>query len=380
MAGIVTDALQPFHAMEIFKRANALELAGRDIVHLEVGEPAAPPSPRARDAVRAVLDMPQRYTQAKGLVPLRHGLAAHYEREHGVRVDPERIIVTNGSSAGFVLSFLGGFAPGATIALTRPGYPAYLNIVNGLSLKAVEIALAPENHWRLTARAIEEAHARQPFDGLLFASPANPTGAAVSASELAEIIKTCARLGVRLISDEIYHGLDYTQSSPSALETTDDAIVINSFSKYYCMTGWRVGWLVLPNDLVRKTEILQQNMFISAPSLSQIAAIAALDDREYAEAQKDHYARNRDLVQSGLDALGFKGQIGEGAFYAYVDASSHTNDTAEFCQRVLEKTGVAMTPGLDFDRVNGDRFVRVSYAGDRERISEALERLHQFLK
>lgn len=380
MADIVSSDLQPFHAMEIFKRANALELSGRNIIHLEVGEPAAAPAPAVRDAVRAVLDLPQRYTQAKGLVELRNGLAQYYAQSHGVELDPERIIVTNGSSAGFVLSFLGGFAPGARIALTRPGYPAYLNILSGLNLKAVDIPLSPDNGWHLRAADIERAYARTPFEGLLFASPANPTGAAVSATELAEIVQTCARLGVRLISDEIYHGLDHQQRSPSALETTQDAIVINSFSKYHCMTGWRVGWLVLPPELVRKSEILQQNMFISAPTLSQVGAVAALGASQYAEAQKAHYAKNRDLVQQGLNDLGFVGEIGEGAFYAYMDASRHTNDTAVLCKALLEEAGVAMTPGLDFDRVNGHRFVRVSYAGDHDAIAQALERMAGFLK
>lgn len=380
MADNFASGLQPFHAMEIFKRANALEREGRDILHLEVGEPAAPPAPAVAEAVRAVLDKPQRYTQAKGLPELRHGLVDLYASRYGAGVDPERIIVTMGSSAGFVLSFLAGFGPRARIAVTRPGYPAYVNILNGLDFIPVDIPLSADTGWRLTAEDIERTYHETPFDGLLFASPANPTGASVSNDALKEIVEMCARLGVRLISDEIYHGLDHSGPSHSAVEHTDQSIIVNSFSKYYCMTGWRVGWLILPEEVLRKTEILQQNLFISAPTLSQIGAVAALTDPDHAEAQKAHYTANRDLIETGLNDLGFIGRVGDGAFYAYMDAGRFTNDTSVFCSELLEETGVATTPGLDFDRVNGHRFVRVSYAGARSEIEGALNRIGDFLK
>jgi len=372
--------LKPFHAMEILAEAKRLEAKGKQIYHLELGEPAMPPAPSVISAVQAVLTTPQRYTHAKGQIELRQALSAYYANQHGADIDPERIIVTMGSSAGFVLAFLAGFAKGARIAVTRPGYPAYLNILEALGFEAVEIALRPETGWRLSAEDIAEAHAAKPFAGLLFASPANPTGAVVSASELKAIVSTCQTLEVQLISDEIYHGLDYTARSVSAAEFSSDPIIVNSFSKYHCMTGWRVGWLVLPEPLVRRTEILQQNTFISAPSLSQVAALAALDAPDYAEAQKARYAQNRVLLTEGLTALGFGGATDtDGAFYCYADASAFTNDTMDFCQRLLRETGVAATPGVDFDRVNGQRFVRFSFAGSAETLNEALEKMAGFL-
>lgn len=373
--------LMPFHAMEILGRAKALEAEGRVIHHLEVGEPAVPPAPKVLEAVAKALPEPQRYTHAKGTIELRQGLAAYYREQHGVTVDPETIMVTMGSSSGFILAFLGAFAPGARIAVTRPGYPAYLNTMDGLGLRAVEIPLTAESGWRLTGADIARAHAETPFEGLLFASPANPTGAAVDRAGLEDIVTTCKRLGVTLISDEIYHGLDYRGPSVSALEFTRDAVVINSFSKYYCMTGWRVGWMVLPERVLRRTEMLQQNLFISAPSLSQVAALAALGERDYSEVQKAGYARNRHVLNTGLAQLGFGAmRESEGAFYAYVDVSAFTNDSMAFCKAMLEEAGVAATPGIDFDRVNGHRFVRFSYAGSEETMVDALARIEQFLR
>lgn len=381
MTGEPDYDLRPFQAMEILREARALEAEGRDICHLEVGEPGAPPAPAVIAAARAALPEPQGYTDAKGMAGLRAALARHYADRHGVAADPDRIIATMGSSAGFILAFHSGFAPGARIAVTRPGYPAYVNTLVGLGFGVEEIQLSPANGWRLTGRAIDEAHGRRPFEGLLFASPANPTGASVDRAGLADIVETCARLGVRLISDEIYHGLDYTGPSVSALELTPDAIVLNSFSKYYAMTGWRIGWMVMPEDLIRRAEILQQNFFISAPTLSQIAAIAALEERGYAEEQKARYAANRVRLGEGLRALGFElGAPGEGAFYAYAGIGRFSNDSLAFCRRLLNEAGVAATPGTDFDRVSGNGFVRFSYAGRADTIERALERMETFLK
>lgn len=373
------DGLAPFYAMEINALARILEREGRDICHLEVGEPSAPPAPKVREAVAAVLDRPQTYTHFAGLPELRAALANYYRAQHGVAVSEDAIIATMGSSAGFVLAFLGAFKPGATIAVTRPGYPAYLNTLVALGFRPREIAVTAAEGWRLTTAALEAAFREAPFDGLLLASPANPTGAALSQEELTELVEACARMGVRFISDEIYHGLDFRGASVSARELTTDAIVINSFSKFYCMTGWRIGWMVVPEAVLRRTQILQQNLFISAPTLSQVAAIAALGQRDYAEAQKAHYATNRTLLGEGLRAIGFSLHDGEGAFYAYADASQFTNDSLDFCKRLLSEAGVAATPGIDFDRVNGHRFVRFSYAGSRETMERALERLRRFL-
>ena len=381
MTDLAADGLMPFHAMEILKRAKAIEATGRTVCHLEVGEPGAPPAPRVIEAVSKALPFAQGYTNAKGLGELRDGLMGYYSAQHGVSVDPDAIVCTMGSSAGFIIAFHTAFRPGARIAITRPGYPAYVNTLLGLGFSIAEIPLTAENGWRLTGADIAAAHAQSPFDGLLFASPANPTGATVDRAGLADIIATCQRLGVRLISDEIYHGLDYAGPSVSALELTRDAIVINSFSKYYCMTGWRIGWMVMPDDLVRRAEILQQNLFISAPTLSQIAATVALGERDYAEEQKAGYARNRQLLNDGLHTLGFDiGAPSDGAFYAYAGISRFSNDSLAFCETLLDEAGVAATQGIDFDRTNGHGFVRISYAGKRESVELALERMSKFLR
>jgi aspartate/methionine/tyrosine aminotransferase len=372
--------LAPFYAMEMVARAKALEAAGRPVCHLEVGEPSAPPAPAVLDAVASALRAPQGYTHAMGRIELRRALAGYYLRRHGVEVDPETILVTMGSSSGFVLSFLSGFAPGAAIAVTRPGYPAYLNTLVALGLRPVEIPVRAENGWRLTAPAIVAAYRVQPFDGLLFASPANPTGATVSGADFAAIVAACADLGVRIISDEIYHGLEYGPPAPSALELTREAIVINSFSKYFCMTGWRIGWMIVPPDLVRRAEMLQQSLFIAAPTLSQIAGGAALGERDYYEAEKARYVGNGQLLAKGLAGLGF-GDVRQpdGAFYAYLDVSRFSNDSMAFCRDLLDRAGVCITPGVDFDRQDGHNFVRLSYAGSEATIRAALEGIERFL-
>ncbi|WP_291395594.1 aminotransferase class I/II-fold pyridoxal phosphate-dependent enzyme [Devosia sp.] len=373
--------LRPFYVMEITGHAAQIEASGRTVMHMESGEPGAPPAPRVREAVAAALDQPQKYTHSAGQIELRRALVDYYKAQHGVAVDPGSLMVTMGSSSGFILAFLAAFGRGAKIAVTRPGYPAYLNTLDGLGMEAVEIPVTAEAGWRLTASDIEAAYAREKFDGLLFASPANPTGAAVTREGLREIVEVCARLGVRFISDEIYHGLDYRGPSVSALEFTRDAIVINSFSKYYCMTGWRIGWMVLPEDIFQRAYMLQQNLFIAAPTLSQIAGRVALGERDYSEEQKAQYAVNRHALAEGLAQFGLAtASEGDGAFYAYVDFSRYTNDSLGFCLNMLDEVGVAATPGIDFDRLNGNRFVRFSYAGTRATIDEGLNRIESFLK
>ncbi len=373
--------LRPFYVMEITARSKLVEASGRTVMHMESGEPGAPPAPRVREAVAAALGEPQKYTHSAGQIELRRALADYYRVQHRVAVDPETIMVTMGSSSGFILAFLAAFGRGSKIAVTRPGYPAYLNTLDGLGMEAVEIPVTAAAGWRLTAADVEAAYRREKFDGLLFASPANPTGAAVTREQLREIVEACARLGIRFISDEIYHGLDYRAPSVSALEFTRDAIVINSFSKYYCMTGWRIGWMVLPDEIVERTMMLQQNLFIAAPTLSQIAGRVALGERDYSEAQKAQYAINRHALAEGLAQFGLAAASeGDGAFYAYVDFSRFTNDSLAFCIELLEATGVAATPGIDFDRLNGNRFVRFSYAGTRATIDEGLNRIESFLR
>ncbi|MDV3250908.1 aminotransferase class I/II-fold pyridoxal phosphate-dependent enzyme [Devosia sp. BK] len=376
-----TDGLMPFLAMDILNRAKVLEGQGRTICHLELGEPGQPPAPKVLEAVARALPNPQGYTSAKGLPALREELAHYYERQHNVAVSPDLILATMGSSAGFILAFHTAFRPGARIAITRPGYPAYINTIIGLGFQVAEIPVSAANNWHLTGAQIEAAYNKMPFDGLLFASPANPTGSAVDRAGLADIIDTCKRLGITFISDEIYHGLDYRGPSISALELTRDAIVINSFSKYYCMTGWRIGWMVLPESLVRRAEVLQQNLFISAPTLSQIAATAALGERDYSEEQKAIYAENRRILTKGLQDLGFDlPAAADGAFYAYAGISKFSNDSLAFCESLLEQAGIASTPGVDFDRTSGQGYIRFSYAGTSQTIELALERLDKFLK
>lgn len=375
------DGLMPFLAMDILNRAKVLEGQGRTICHLELGEPGQPPAPKVLEAVARALPNPQGYTSAKGLPVLRDELARYYESQHNVAVSPDLILATMGSSAGFILAFHTAFRPGARIAITRPGYPAYINTIVGLGFQVAEIPVSAANNWHLTGAQIEAAYNKMPFDGLLFASPANPTGSAVDRAGLADIIDTCKRLGITFISDEIYHGLDYRGPSISALELTRDAIVINSFSKYYCMTGWRIGWMVLPENLVRRAEVLQQNLFISAPTLSQIAATAALGERDYSEEQKAIYAENRRILTKGLQDLGFDlPAAADGAFYAYAGISKFSNDSLAFCESLLEQAGIASTPGVDFDRTSGQGYIRFSYAGTSQTVELALDRLDKYLK
>lgn len=375
------DALRPFYAMEILAQAKQKEALGEKVCHLEVGEPGAQVAPEVREAVAtAVLNKPQGYTHAKGNASLRNGLVEYYRQQHKAIVDPDDILITNGSSAGFILAFLSGFERGAKIAVTRPGYPAYLNILSSLGFEAVEIELSPDQSWRLDAEAVRDAHSRNQFDGLLLASPANPTGAMIERDELKQIVEACRELDVRFISDEIYHGLSHGMNETTALEFGNDAIVINSFSKYYCMTGWRLGWMVLPKDLVRRTEIMAQNMFISAPSMSQLAGEIALKCRDYYDAQKVQYISNGLLLTRALQEMGFADVCqSDGAFYAYADISPFSNDSVDFCQKLLDRGDVAATPGVDFDRVNGNKFVRFSYAGSRETIEDAIEKMAGFL-
>lgn len=375
------QGLQPFLALDIFAQASELEAEGRAIRHLEIGEPCSPPAPAVKEAVARHLGTErQGYTAAKGLPALREAIAGYYRDQHDVDLDPGRIVVTTGSSGAFILGFLACFPHGAKIGVTRPGYPAYVNILAGLGFDPVEIELKPQDDWRLDVASLAAAHEEHGLAGLMLASPANPTGAMVGRERFAEIIDYCARSGIRLISDEIYHGLNFSGSCTSALEITDDAVVINSFSKYYCLTGWRIGWMVMPPDSVRQTEVLAQSMFISAPTPSQVAAMAALDERAYYDAQRERYRANRDVLVKGLEDIGFDTPHGgDGGFYAYVDITRFSNDSITFCRELLENADVAVTPGVDFDRTNGHRYVRISFASDRPVIEGALTRMADYL-
>ena len=290
-------------------------------------------------------------------------------------------MVTTGSSGGFNLVFLGAFDPGDRIAMASPGYPAYRNILKALGLVAVEIPVGPDTRWALTAEHIEAAHREAPLAGVLVASPANPTGTMTSPEELTRIVECCDERGIRFISDEIYHGLVYEGRAETALRLGEHAIVVNSFSKYYCMTGWRVGWLVLPEELVRPFERLSQSLYISVPELSQRAAIAAFDATAELEAVKEGYRRSRAALLSRLPEIGFDELLPvDGAFYVYASVARFTNDALDFAGRMLREAGVAATPGPDFDHARGNRYMRFSFAGTEAEIAEGIDRLANWLK
>jgi aspartate/methionine/tyrosine aminotransferase len=371
----------PFLAMETFKEAARLADTGRSIVRLEAGEPGAPAPRPAREAARRLIESGRiGYTQALGLPSLRARIARHYRDAYGVSIDADRIAVTTGSSGGFVLSFLALFEAGARVAIAAPGYPAYRNILEALGIEVVTIATRAENRHAVTAADIETLHAQAPLDGVLLMSPGNPTGTMMSDQSLAEVAHLCDRLGVRFVSDEIYHGLTYDRPAQTALAYSDHAVVVNSFSKYFCMTGWRIGWLVLPPSLVSTVERLSQSFAISAPAISQVAAEAAFDGMEELEAVKASYARNRAMLAQELPAIGLGDYSPiDGAFYVYVDVSRLTNDSMEFCKRMLHEAGVAATPGLDFDRERGAHAVRFSFAGAENDVAEGVKRLRAWL-
>ena len=372
----------PFIAMDVLAEAARLEAQGRKIIHMEVGQPSAPAPKAALDMARKALDHGRLgYTEALGIRPLREALAAHYRKAYGVDVPVERIMATTGSSAGFNLAFLAAFDPGDRIVLTAPGYPAYRNILKALGLVAVEIEVGEETRWSLTPAHLEEAQKEGPVKGVLVASPANPTGTMMTADALEDLIRYCDEAGIWFISDEIYHGLCYDGEEKTALETSQNVIIVNSFSKYYCMTGWRIGWLVLPEQLVRPTERIAQSLYISPPELSQIAAGAALNSVQELEAVKAGYAANRALLLDGLPKIGLDKLLPvDGAFYIYADISRFSSDSLDFARRMLHEAGVAATPGVDFDPVHGHEFLRFSFAGAHDDMKLALEMLTGFLK
>ncbi|MCO5157419.1 MAG: aminotransferase class I/II-fold pyridoxal phosphate-dependent enzyme [Aquamicrobium sp.] len=373
------SAVKPFHAMDVLAEANRLKAAGHPIVSLAVGQPSDPAPAIVREAAAAALAGGRiGYTDALGLADLRRAIADHYRDHYRVEVEPARIAVTTGSSAGFNLAFLAMFDPGDRVAITVPGYPAYRNILAALGIEAVEIGL--EGQGFLTAALLEAAHREKPLKGVLFASPANPTGAIIPDAELALLVEAARAMGVTVISDEIYHRLAYAGQDRTALSLGDDVTVINSFSKYYCMTGWRIGWMVLPERLVRPVERIAQSLYISAPELSQVAAARAFEATDVLEVVKDRYRANRALLDAALPELGLPlAAPMDGGFYAYCDVSRHTNDSMDFARRLLAECHVAATPGLDFDTAEGSRFMRFSYAGSEADVATALERLKGWL-
>ncbi len=373
--------IAPFIAMDVMSAAAERERHGGSVIHMEVGEPGAPTPEVARNAAKAALDAGRiGYTQALGLPALRERISRFYVDTYKVDVPASRIVVTTGSSAGFLLSFLGLFDAGARVAIAEPGYPAYRNILEALGLVCVPLATQAATRHIVTARMIEEEHARAPLQGVLLMSPANPTGTMMSPEDLRAICETCDRLKIAFISDEIYHGLTYEAPAQTALAFSPSTIVVNSFSKYFCMTGWRIGWLVVPDELVRSVERLQQSMAISVPYLSQVAAQSVFDAGDELEKVRQSYARNRAYLMEHLPKIGLGSfHPVDGAFYVYCDISHLTNDSSDFCKRMLNEAGVAVTPGLDFDRARGAQTMRISFAGREEDIVEGVRRMAAWL-
>ena len=371
----------PFLAMDVMAEAGARARAGEDVVSLAVGEPGAPPPRVVREAVKAALDggrVP--YTDALGLPALRERIARHYRDAYGVSIPASRVAVTTGSSAGFILSFLSMFDAGDRIAIPSPGYPAYRNILDALGIVVVELETTAETRFAITPAMVARAHAEAPLKGVLVMSPANPTGVMMTTDAVRDLAHACEAMGLWFISDEIYHGLIYDGQATTAAAHSDQAVVVNSFSKYYCMTGWRVGWLILPERLERTAECLAQSLAISVPYLSQIGGLAAFDATEELEVIKAGYARNRAILGEELPKLGLTLMPMDGAFYAYADVTRYTNDSMDFARRALREAGVGITPGLDFDRQEGHRAVRLSYAGSETDILKAVDRLKGWLR
>jgi aspartate/methionine/tyrosine aminotransferase len=372
--------IDPFIVMDVLASANARAAAGADVIHMEVGEPAGGPPRRVLEvARRAVCHRPLGYTEALGRPALRRAIADHYGRTQAIEVDPDRIAVTVGASGAFVLAFLAAFDPGDRVVVPEPAFPAYRNILTALGVEVVGLQLDGSNGYRPTIAALEALP--EPVHGLIIASPSNPTGTMLEPAELEAIAGFCRARGIRLISDEIYHGITYDRPARTVIDMAPDAIVINGFSKYFCMTGWRLGWMVMPADLLRPIERLAQNLFISAPALAQEAALTAFDCGAELDLRIDAYRRNRTALLERLPAAGLERFAPvDGAFYLYVDVSHLTDDSADLCARVLEDPGVALAPGADFDRAAGQRHVRFAFCGPQERMVEGADRLAAWLR
>jgi aspartate/methionine/tyrosine aminotransferase len=371
----------PFHVMEVLAAAQARERSHGDVVFLAAGQPTAGAPELVKEAAaKALREHNLGYTVQLGIPELREAIAGHYARRYSLDVDPDDVVVTTGSSGGFLLSFLSAFEAGDRVAMARPGYPAYRNLLSALGCEVVEFDTDERTRFQPTTALLEELG---PIKGLIIASPSNPTGTVLPAGELAAIDGWCSSRGVQLISDEIYHGISYGGDAlGSAWQHGRESLVLGSFSKYFAMTGWRLGWMLVPRRLHRAVEVLSGNFAICPPAISQYAAVAAFEPESYAEldGHVSHYRSNRDLLVEGLNGIGLT-RIApiDGAFYAYFDVSAYTTDSLSWCQRLLADTGVAIAPGIDFDPVNGGKFARISFAGARADVEEGVRRLGAWL-
>ena len=365
----------PFLVMEVMRSAAERIAAGKEVLHLEVGQPGTSAPRGVLEAAHQALDANKLgYTVALGIAPLREAIARHYKDAYGIDVPVDRIVVTTGSSGGFVLAFLSAFDVGDRVALAEPGYPCYRNILSALGIEPVGLPVDQSSRFQPTVAMLEALE--HPIDGLIVASPSNPTGTMVRRDELAALSAYCAANRIRLISDEIYHGIVYDVAATMVWALNHDAVVINSFSKYFSMTGWRIGWMVVPEDLMKSVERLAQNFFISPPTLSQVAAVAAFDCHDELRANVAVYAENRALLLDRLPAAGLNRlSQADGAFYIYADVAHLTDDSEEFCRDILNATGVAVTPGIDFDPARGGRSIRISFSGPTGEINQAADRL-----
>lgn len=368
----MTAQIEQFHAIAISRLAHRMAVEGHPVIHMEFGQPSTGAPARAIETAHHVLDSDGMGYWESPL--LKERIAAHYGERHGVAVDPEQVILTCGASPAFVLALTCAFAPGARVALARPGYVAYRNTLKALGMVPVEIACGPAERFQISAAAIAALDPAP--DGVIVASPANPTGTIIDAEELRAIAAVCARRGIRILSDEIYHGLSYVGPARSLLEFAPDAFIINSFSKYFSMAAWRLGWLVVPPEMIDAARARMGNLFLTPPSLSQHAGLVAFDCRDELEGHVDTYRRNRALLLEALPQLGLR-RIAppDGAFYIYADIGHLTDDSLGFCAHLLRDTAVATAPGVDFDPVNGNRFIRFSFAVSTDRVEQALDRL-----
>jgi aspartate/methionine/tyrosine aminotransferase len=370
----------PFLVMDVLRSAAELEAKGNHILHMEIGQPSQRLPRAVADRVGQELagDDPMGYTMAPGIPELRQRIAEHGRAVYGTDIDPDRVFCTMGSSAGFLMAFLTAFEPGDRVGLAAPGYPAYRHILKSVGLEPVLLPTGPESRFQPTIKLLQAV--TPALDGLIVASPSNPTGSMLPPEDMQALAEYCHSAGIRLVSDEIYHGISYGTRAVTASAFSPSAVVINSFSKYYCMTGWRLGWMVLPEDLVRPVECLAQNLFISAPTISQVAACHVFDCCDELDHIVDGYARNRDEVISGLARAGItRVAPPDGAFYVYADISHTGIDSREFSRRMLTEAGVAAAPGWDFDPDRGGDFIRFSYAGSYETVSEAMARLKDWV-
>ena len=369
--------VDPFIVMDVMEAARQAEADGRHIIHMEVGQPGTGAPAEARARLAAELDQPLGYTVGLGLPELRARIARHYGEWYDVDLDPGRVVITAGASGAFLLTFSALFDNGERVGLGTPCYPSYRQILKAVGLVPVDIPTTLDQRFQPMPSDV----AVHDLAGLIVASPANPTGTMLDRDALAALSNACIARNAALISDEIYHGIDYDTQPMTALQVTDDAYVVNSFSKYFSMTGWRVGWMVVPEDHVRRVERLAQNMFICAGHAAQRLALHAMDCTEELEANKAIYAANRALMIAGLTAAGLdRFAPPDGAFYVYVDVSAHTDDARAFAAEILDEAGVAVTPGLDFDAARGHRWLRFSYARSTDDIREGLDRLARFMR